>query len=69
MPAPKNRRNSGISVAEKEKAAILLNDAIKAIYANVGPSPILVEIRAAMSVLGMKETTYENDMAKAGGDV
>jgi hypothetical protein len=56
MPSPKDRQNSGISILEKEQAAELLNNAIKSVYANIGPSPVLVQIRSAMVILGMKET-------------
>lgn len=42
--------------ADRAEAGEHLNEALKAIYANVGPSPVLVEIRAAMKLLGVKET-------------
>lgn len=53
----KNRHTAHISEDEKDIAAKHLNNAIKAVYDNVGPSPVLVAIRSAMAVLGMRETS------------
>ena len=55
MPTPTDRQNSGISMAEKHGAEKALNEAIHAIYTNVGPSPVLVGIREAMRLLDMRE--------------
>lgn len=37
------------------EVATHLNAALRACYANAGPSPIVVEIRQAMGALGVKE--------------
>lgn len=47
--------------SRKSKAAEHLNRAIKAVYDNVGPSPVLVEIRAAMAELHMLEKSASGD--------
>lgn len=56
MPPPKDRRNAAISELEKNQADLHLNEALRAVHANIGPSPVLVQIRAAMKVLGIEET-------------
>lgn len=52
---PRDRHTAHISEVEAKIAQDHLNAAIKAIYANLGPSPVLVAVRAAMSVLKMTE--------------
>jgi hypothetical protein len=44
---------------DKETAERHLNNAIAAIYANVGPSAPLVDIRIAMRILGMQEVAQQ----------
>jgi hypothetical protein len=55
MSDDKNRHTAHISEREKADAAEHLNAAVRAVYANIGPSPVLVEIREAMAVLGIQE--------------
>ena len=53
--ASKDRHTAHISERERDEAQERLNAALKAVCANVGPSPVLVGIRDAMTILGMKE--------------
>ena len=61
MPSPKDRQNSGISMAEKQRAELRLRAALNSLrlyHANT-TGAVQTEIANAMGILGMSENTGE----------